>query len=68
MCLCPNELIIDGTVADDDDAPAAVCSEFDVADDEGVRVGGKSGLHGECELAEVLVDDVNGTPVDGYKS
>lgn len=32
--------------------------------------GGKSGLHGECELADVLVDAAAiGTPAaDGYKS
>lgn len=30
--------------------------------------GGRRGLHGECELAEVLEDAANGTPVDGYSS
>lgn len=53
-------MIVVGTVDADE------CSVFDV-DVADANVGGKRGLHGECELAEVLVD-VNGTPVEGYKS
>lgn len=52
ICLWPNELIVAGTVVDDDDD---------------AKVGGNKGLQDECELTEVLVD-VNGTPDDGYKS
>ena len=54
ICLWPNELIIVGTVEDDDD-------------DEDAKFGCNKGLHDEWELTEVLVD-VNGTPDDGYKS
>lgn len=39
-------------------------------DDDDESAGGRRGLHGECELAEVLVDAAAmGTPAaDGYKS
>lgn len=62
-CLCPNDPTkgIDEGVSDD------VCAWFDVVVDD--SDGGKSGLHGEWELAEVLVDAAIGTPAaDGYKS
>jgi hypothetical protein len=64
-CLCPNEpIIVDGTAEVEVEV-----DECNVFDDVGANkfVGVKSGLHGECELAEVLVD-ANGTPVDEYKS
>lgn len=40
-----------------------------VLDDDDDNAGGRSGLHGEWELADVLVDAAIGTPAaDGYKS
>lgn len=53
ICLWPNELIVGGTVVEDDGDDA--------------KAGGNNGLHDECELAEVFVD-VNGTPDVEYKS
>lgn len=38
-------------------------------DDDDESDGGKRGLHGECELADVLVEAAIGTPAaEGYKS
>lgn len=38
-------------------------------DDDDDSAEGKSGLQGECELAEVLVEAAIGTPAaEGYKS
>lgn len=65
LCCSPKEPAkgIDEGVSDD------VWDEWAVFDDD-ANEGGKSGLHGECELADVLVDAAAiGTPaVDGYKS
>lgn len=59
MCLCPNEpKDIVGMVVED------VAVTFDDDDND----GGNKGLHGEWELAEVLDEAANGTPVEGYKS
>jgi hypothetical protein len=62
MCLCPS----DPTKGIDEGVRADECAEFDVDDREGGR---RAGLHGECELVDVLVEAANGTPADdGYKS
>jgi hypothetical protein len=53
-CLCPIELALDAVAVD--------WIGFDVVVE--LSVGGNSGLHGEWELVEVLVDVANGTPVD----
>ena len=58
ICLCRDPKGNVGIVVDE------VCVAFTDAE----RDGGKRGLHGECELAEVLEDAANGTPVDGYSS
>ena len=61
-CLCPN----DPARGNDEGVKADECGAEFVADNEG---GKSAGLHGECELAEVLVDAASGTPaVEGYKS
>lgn len=62
-CLCPNDPTkgIDEGVIDDE------CAAFDDEDDD--NAGGKRGLHGEWELADVLVEAAMGTPAaEGYKS
>lgn len=71
MCLCsaPSGMVgmavwlTDVTVAEEvrvelDCAAAAAAATFDGSD------GGSSGLHGECEPAEVLDEAANGTPDD----
>lgn len=43
--------------------------EWAALDDDDDNAGGKRGLHGEWELADVLVDAAIGTPAaEGYKS
>lgn len=62
-CLCcPKDPPANGI---DDGANADECGLFD--DDD--SADGRRGLHGECELADVLVDAPIGTPAaEGYKS
>jgi hypothetical protein len=73
-CLCPSDPSdpkgIDEGGSIDECACECECEcalvLVDVADGS---VGGRSGLHGECELVEVLVDAPMGTPAaEGYKS
>lgn len=60
-CLCPNDELAFDAVDD--------CIVLEEVAEFKVDVDGNKGLHGEWELAEVLVEAVNGTaPVDEYKS
>lgn len=62
-CLCCPK---DPDRGNDEGGRADECAAFD---DDADNAGGKRGLQGEWELADVLVDAAIGTPAaEGYKS